>query len=130
MARKLERSWLLVSDSPDETARCLLYQTGSVQAAREAITRNAGCLKRPKRNVPNEMLLLSARGFQRKHSCSDHAALSKVAQLSTKDIDAAATVLRRMRRALKGKTLAEWAQPYPEYAQLVPLQDFAEPREI
>lgn len=73
MARKLP--WVLVENSPDETARVLLFQTRSVHRAHEAITRNACVLEQPKRAIPDVILLLAARRYQRRTNCSDNAAL-------------------------------------------------------
>jgi hypothetical protein len=126
-----KRPWVLVSYSPDETARCLLLQTGSVQKSREAITRNADVLKWPKRDMPDVIPLLGARRYQRKKNCSDNAALVWAADKLTTAADwrrpghrdhdrkakAAASLVRQLRRTLRGKTLAEFARHYPEWMQ-------------
>ena len=118
MARK--RPWVLVSYSPDETARCLLSQARSVQAAHEAITRNADWLRRPKRDVPDAMLLLMARRYQRRHECSDNAALQWVANKRVKGdhpnpVEAKASLVRRLRRGLNKRSLAQFSRLYPKW---------------
>jgi hypothetical protein len=108
VAGKRKRPWVLVSYSPDETARCLLLQTRSAQSAHEAITRNTDVLRRPKRHVPDVALLLKAGIFQREQQCRDHQALLWVATNHTKDADAAQSLVRRLRRALDKKTIPEF----------------------
>jgi hypothetical protein len=112
------RPMLFISHSPDETARALLLHCGSLESAHQAITRNKGVLKRPKRDVPDSVLLLQARSVQRKEKCRDYAALRSVAYHRTTDVDAAEALLKRLWRTLKkkDKSLARFASRYPEWA--------------
>jgi hypothetical protein len=86
-----------------------------VQAAHEAITRNADWLKRPKRDVPDEMLLLMARSYQCQRECSDNAALQWVVANHVTDVDAVPSLVRRLRRALNKKSLVQFSRRYPKW---------------
>jgi hypothetical protein len=107
--------WLLESYGPDDTARCLLLQTGSKESAHEAIARNADVLTRPKRDVPDAVLLDMAAAYQRTAGGRDNAALSEIARRRTRTADAAETVRRRLLRVLKGKTLGEFSAGRPRW---------------
>jgi hypothetical protein len=113
--------WVLVSYSPDETARCLLLQTGSVKAAHQAVTRNADVLKKPKRDVDDKVLLLAATAIQRRDKGTVHAALCEATRLVTDNPDAAETIVRRLRRTLRGRTLEQFAKRYPPWAISLPV---------
>src|SRR5262245_16342903 len=102
---------------PNVTARCLLLQTGSAAAAHAAIARNTGVLKKPKRDIPDLMLLLAARRYPHKNNCTDHHALLKVAEAVCTGADSEETLVRRLRRGLKKQTLAEFASHYAEEMQ-------------
>ena len=116
--RRAGKPLVLVSYSRDETARALLLQTGSSDAAHQAIARNTDVLKRPKRNVPDDFLLLRAGIIQREQKCDDGTALRRVARACTTNVTAEGTLLKRLRRALKGKTLAEFCNQYEQWVQL------------
>jgi hypothetical protein len=97
-------------------AKALLLQTGSAAGAHRAIARNRGVLKRPKRNVDDTVLLLWARSIQLKEKCQGSYALLRVARERTTNPDAEATLLKRLKRTLKGESLAKFASRYPECA--------------
>jgi hypothetical protein len=104
--------WALVSHSTVETARFLISQAGSVQAAHGAVTRAAKGLKQ-KRGRPAEgadpWWLWVAYEIQQKELCSDHQALCRAADRAygAEAVDLKAALVRRLRRKMRGARFAQ-----------------------
>ena len=103
----------IYSKSPTETARYLIMHAGGVQAAHDAVTRAAKNQKRKRGapSKPDDQWIVIAESLQRREGCSDNAALKQVAKSEA--------MLRRLRRKLKGKPLAEAARELPAYGLMI-----------
>lgn len=111
--------WVIVSEDATETARYLIQHAGGVQAAHDAVTRAAKKQKQ-KHGRPasaDTFWLLIADSIQRRDGCSDNAALNRIADLVDANGDKISKV-RRLRRKLGGKTLAEVACLLPLYGEV------------
>lgn len=106
--------WVMVSDDATKTARFLIDHAGGVQAAHDAVSRAAKELRRKQgRPAANDLhWLLIADAIRRHDGCSDTKALELAAHLASDDVGAA-TMVRRLRRKLSCKSLADFAQAQP-----------------
>jgi hypothetical protein len=106
----LPKPWVIISESATETARFLISQAGGVQAAHDAVSRAASA--QPKKEpggaiVDTHWLRLAAK-LQTK-GISDSAALRAVADRCFKEHAEVEkqSMIRRLRRKLNGRTIAE-----------------------
>jgi hypothetical protein len=106
---------LVASGAVDELARALLLLTGSPARAQRAIARNKDILEKPKRDVDDRVLLDIAAAIQRRDKCSDNAAITKVVLQAGYDADKSPTVVRRLRYALRRKTLKQFSGSRPKW---------------
>jgi hypothetical protein len=109
------RPWVLESYSAAETARLLIMQAGSAQAARDAITKanREQVATRTKWATEAAHDLLLADAIRRSDKCSDDAALKRLAAIRARTEAAADAMVRRLRRRLSGKTLSQFARTQP-----------------
>jgi hypothetical protein len=102
----------MYSGDPTETARYLIQHAGGVQAAHDCVTRELKQRQgRPTHNDTNALLIASA--IRRHDRCKDNAALWAVANLFLRKHADAAAMVRRLRRKLNGRSLAEFAGCQP-----------------
>lgn len=113
--RHFDGPYSIYSRDPVETARALIMQAGNPKAAHDAVSRAAKELKgkrgKPAYNDTQHLLIAHAIGKHEK--CSDNIALWKTADLAVRGAKAAESMVRRLRRKLKRKSLAEFSRGQP-----------------
>lgn len=107
--------WSIYAADATEAARYLIAQAGGVGAAKDAVSRAAKAMKKPRGRPPQNdtHLLLIARAVEKDSGCSRSSALMQAAQLFVRDQDAAKSIARRLLNKLDGKSLASFARHQP-----------------